>query len=379
MRTGEVLAAVRRPTLLINEATVRANVKRMSAKCCSAGAVFRPHFKTHQSAAVAEWLRSSGVDRCTVSSADMAAYFARAGWSDILIAVVFTARQLPLIASAAVENLSLLAESPDAVDALAGSGLGAAVWVKVDAGYHRTGVAWDDVDAAEKVLARIREASSATSGRVTIAGLLTHAGNSYKGDRAPQEVFSEALGRMRSLRDALAQRGYPRLALSYGDTPTCGALEDLSGWDELRPGNFVLFDAMQMALGACTESEVACAVLCPVISVHRERGQVVLHGGAIHFNKDTFRLQNGRTAYGLVCLSDEDVGWGHVIPGAYVSALSQEHGIVQFEGPIPSSVVESGLLVVIPAHSCLVVTALRRYVTLSGAVLDTMESMPYVD
>ena len=74
------------PGVLINEDQARANIRTMAEKARRAGAVFRPHFKTHQSADVGRWFADEGVAAITVSSVAMAEYFAAHGWDDITIA-----------------------------------------------------------------------------------------------------------------------------------------------------------------------------------------------------------------------------------------------------------------------------------------------------
>ena len=75
-----------RPTLLVDRKRALRNIERMAAKAKAARVRFRPHFKTHQSAEVGLWFRDFGIDAITVSSLEMAAYFARNGWTDITVA-----------------------------------------------------------------------------------------------------------------------------------------------------------------------------------------------------------------------------------------------------------------------------------------------------
>jgi D-serine deaminase-like pyridoxal phosphate-dependent protein len=46
---------------------------------------FRPHFKTHQSLELGNWFKDYGVTQITVSSLEMAEYFATQ-WNDITVA-----------------------------------------------------------------------------------------------------------------------------------------------------------------------------------------------------------------------------------------------------------------------------------------------------
>src|SRR5512140_3613959 len=109
-----------KPTLLVDESRVRGNIARMAEKARRQGVRFRPHFKTHQSVEIGEWFREEGVHQITVSSLDMAEYFAAAGWDDITLAFPVNLRQLPGLSSLAWRvRLGLLIESPESAAALA--------------------------------------------------------------------------------------------------------------------------------------------------------------------------------------------------------------------------------------------------------------------
>ena len=64
------------PTLLLDKIRCVNNIKAMKAKADTNKVILRPHFKTHQSHEVARWFRAEGVDKCAVSTLDMALYFA---------------------------------------------------------------------------------------------------------------------------------------------------------------------------------------------------------------------------------------------------------------------------------------------------------------
>ena len=75
-----------RPTFVIDKKICLNNIEKMTQKAADNGLRFRPHFKTHQSAEIGEWFRSFGVNAITVSSLQMAKYFAANGWKDITLA-----------------------------------------------------------------------------------------------------------------------------------------------------------------------------------------------------------------------------------------------------------------------------------------------------
>jgi D-serine deaminase-like pyridoxal phosphate-dependent protein len=360
---------IEQPTLLLDEETARQNIRRVIQ---AAGAIrLRPHFKTHQSAEIGTWFRDEGVTRITVSSVEMARYFAAHGWEDITIAFPANVRQAAAIAAlAGTVQLGLLAESVETVRALARAGVRpAALWLKVDTGAHRTGLLWDDPTKAGRV------AEAARAEGFPLRGLLAHAGNTY-GAVGADEVcrrYRESVDRLDGLRRALDAAGYGPLQISVGDTPSASLCADLTPADELRPGNFVFYDAKQMQVGACGWQDVAVALACPVVALHPERGEVVLYGGAIHFSTDFF-MEGEQRVYGRVCLPHGE-RWGAPVPGAALAALSQEHGILRFQAEAASALraLRPGDLVcVLPAHSCLTVTQMKYYRTLTGRRISTM-------
>lgn len=360
--------SIHKPTLLLNEAAVRRNIRRMAEKARSAGVQFRPHFKTHQSAQIGEWFRAEGVQAITVSSVDMAQYFADHGWEDITLAFTANPRQAAEIdALASRVRLNLLVESVETVTALYQRLSACAdVWIKVDVGAHRTGLPWDQPEAVRQVMKAVDAAPN-----LRLKGLLTHAGHTYSA-RGAEEVckrYTESVERIDGLRRELSA-GREKLMVSVGDTPGTSLCADLGAVDEIRPGNFVFFDAQQMQIGSCRAEDVTVALACPVVAKHPERCEVVVYGGAVHLSKD-FLVEGDHRAYGYICLPEGE-GWGLPLEGAYVSALSQEHGILRVRPEDLPRLEIGGLVCILPAHSCLTVTLMKSYHTLSGETIATM-------
>jgi len=359
-----------RPGVLIDADRTRANIRRMADRAAASGVLFRPHFKTHQSGSVGQWFRDLGVTRITVSSLDMAAYFADFDWTDITLAVVVNPLELPSLAELAQRlkekggRLGLTVDSVATAAALrAVDDLPVTVWLKVDGGYGRTGLRWDDTAGLQTV-------TDALGPALRPAGLLAHSGHSY-GARGParlQEIWSESVHRLQAARNALG----PEIKLSLGDTPCCSTVADFTGVDEVRPGNFVFYDLMQLDIGACAADDLAAAAVCPVLGVYPERGQMVLHGGAVHLAKESLTLPDGRPCYGK--LGTEADGPDRVIHAAPLVSLSQEHGTVQIDDPddfqrICGDLIPGDLVRVWPVHSCLTCDLHRDYRTGDGQVL----------
>ena len=363
----ELFAAVQRPTLLLNEGTARRNIQHMASKAAESNVRFRPHFKTHQSASVGEWFRESGVEAITVSSVDMASYFAGHGWSDITVAFPVNLRQLDTLNELAGRiRLNLLLESAETAEALNRElRYESAAWLKVDTGYGRTGIPWNDFSTLQAVSAVVGRSRS-----LNLAGLLTHAGHTYGAGSTNTiaDIFTETISRLGQARDVLAGAGR-RIDLSVGDTPGCSIVPRFSAVDEVRPGNFVFYDLSQLFFGACAERDIAVAVACPVVAKHSARSRVVIYGGAVHLSKEATLDANDRPIYGGVALPTDE-GWSKIFASSAVRSLSQEHGVVQCEPELFDQVQVGDLLIIVPVHSCLTANLLGRYLTLDGDWLE---------
>ena len=118
-----------------------------------------------------------------------------------------------------------------------------------------------------------------------------------------------------------------KIQISYGDTPSCSLVEDLSACDEIRPGNYVFYDLMQYNIGSCSLEDIAVLMTCPVVAVHRDRSKAVIYGGAVHFGRDSILTEDGLESFGMtVDLSGEN--WRESAHPLLLNRLSQEHGVL---------------------------------------------------
>jgi D-serine deaminase-like pyridoxal phosphate-dependent protein len=367
-----MLAEFTHPVLLIDRQKCYANIRRMLAKATRNGARLRPHFKTHQSAAVGEWFREFGIDRITVSSLRMAEYFARAGWDDITVAFPFNLHEIALANRlAANTQLNLLVASADTMRYLvkhAAHPLG--FYLEIDTGYHRTGIPSHDHQQLDVILQIAKE-----NQQLQFQGFLAHPGHSYESRAAKglAEVHAAAKAQLLALKAAY-RSDYPHLELSLGDTPCCSVCEDYEGIDEMRPGNFVFYDLTQVAIGACSVDEVAVAMHCPVVACYPERQEVVIYGGGVHFSKDRLTLAGGRTIYGQV-VSLGQHGWQADRSEVYLTKLSQEHGTVRGPRAYIDSLRVGDWLTVLPVHSCMTADLQSAYYDLDGKRYEIMEKL----
>ncbi|HET6604829.1 MAG TPA: alanine racemase [Xanthomonadaceae bacterium] len=340
------------PRLLLDEAKARRNLARMAARAHKAGVRLRPHFKTHQSQEIGRWFRDYGVEAITVSSLSMAEYFAADGWRDITLAFPYH-RGMHERAQALAAKLAFGITIAD-FDALDGLRFDhpVDVWLKIDVGNHRTGFEPEDLPALRKLAAELARRDD-----LRLRGLLAHAGHSYAA-RSPEQiakVHRNSLDVVHALSEQLADVAGP-LALSIGDTPGCSTQADYPGIDEIRPGNFIFYDLSQWQIGSCAIDDIAVAMACPVVSRHPRRGQLVVHGGAVHFSKDSIEL-DGQRVFG-VAVTPEGNGWGALIPEVRLVSLSQEHGIVEAPAEFIERPCPGDALFFLPVHSCLTVDAM---------------------
>lgn len=359
------------PTLLLDEARARRNIQRMADKARESGVRFRPHFKTHQSAQVSEWMREYGVTAITVSSLRMASYFADHGWDDITVAFPVNLRELDTINRLAKQiHLGVLVDSFYTAEVLTRRiEAPLDVWIEIDAGDHRTGVAWDsNGDVLSSITAQVL-----LSSRLTLRGLLTHTGYAYgkKSLTELEQVYYTTVERMTQMRDFLQARGVQGLQLSVGDTPTCSVVERFSGVDEIRPGNFVYYDVMQSEIGSCSVNDIAIALACPVVSKQPDRQQIVVYGGGVHLSKDYTVDRAGRTLYGLVALPTAQ-GWSEPLADTYMRSLSQEHGVIQTTSLVMDKINIGDLVLVLPVHACMTADLMKQYVLLTGEAVPML-------
>ena len=365
------------PTVLVDPARVQNNVQAMSARARAAGVRFRPHFKTHQSVEVGAWMRAWGVERITVSSVSMAEGFVAAGWNDLTVALpaypAMLARVAALIERGA--RIGLLVDHPEAASALAqsselqeacnSSGARLPVWIKVDAGYGRAGVRWNDESRLREVLTALE------SHWIDRVGLLVHSGHSYsqRGREQIAAIHQQCLARILPLQQCYhGEFSEGHCELSIGDTPSCSLLDDFGPVDEIRPGNFVFYDLSQLEIGACQVEQIAACVLCPVIGKDEQGGRLILHGGAVHLSKDRMEGPEG-SCFGCIAPQPYDGTWQLPDSNLRLSSLSQEHGIVDLEASALRNYRIGDFVQVFPVHSCLACDLHSQYRSTDGQTL----------
>ena len=126
---------------------------------------------------------------------------------------------------------------------------------------------------------------------IQLDGVFTHAGNAYA---APERAAIEqiAVGEAAAVRDAAAAiraHGGDVRVISVGSTPTAELVAREPGITELRPGNYVFYDAMQVALGTIPADRPALTIGVTVVSRPTPE-RAIVDGGA-----KTFGLERAPT------------------------------------------------------------------------------------
>jgi len=358
------------PAALVDLDRLEENVARMARRASVLEVGLRPHFKTHKCVEVARLQASRGATGFTVSTLAEARALLEAGFRDLLWAVPLPLGRLEEAAalSQQAERLAFLVDSVEAAEALDAHGRAAGrkheVFLEVDCGYHRSGVRPSN-PAAISLAERLDCAPG-----LSFRGLMTHAGHAYAcRDRSGSAaVAAEERDVTVAFARALRERGVWVEEVSVGSTPTVLAADHLRGVTEVRPGNYVFFDAFQAAIGSCALRDCAYTVLATVTSADRAAGSFALDAGALALSKDA----------GAVHV-DPDCGFGVLLPaeggeplsGLWLAGLSQEHGHGRARGGGTMSLAVGDRVRVVPNHSCLSAAAFGTlHAVRGGEVVD---------
>lgn len=341
---------VTRPTLLLNKEISVSNIKKLKNKVDKYNIVLRPHFKTHQSIEVGKWYRDEGIDKITVSSVSMAKYFSES-WDDIMIAFPINILEIDTLNSISKRcKISILVDNFSVLDYLDKNLLERVnVFIKIDVGYKRAGIVYDNFSDIDDIISFCSKSKF-----LFFKGFVSHFGNTYKsmGKKEIISSYNQSLNKLKDLNDL-----FPNYEISIGDTPSSSLVNDFPSFiSEIRPGNFVFYDLFQNHIGSCEIKDIAVRMICPIVSVYRDRGEVLIYGGSVHFSKD-YIDQNKNKCFGYA-YRFEDL-WKERQKAGYIKSLSQEHGIISVDNIENYKV--GDLLVIIPVHSCLTVDKMRSF------------------
>ncbi len=356
------------PTLLLEKEKLMVNIARMQANADRLGVQLRPHLKTLKAAKAAEALMAAGARGITVSTLKEVGYFLDHGFKDITYAVGMVPTKLPEVARLMDRgaDLKIITDNLEVARAIAAeadqSGNSYQLLIEVDCGDNRGGLQPDSEE-----LLQIAELIANSSAH--FQGILTHAGHSYGANNASaietiaqqeREAVVLAATRLRSA-------GYAVDTVSMGSTPTALYAKDLSGVTELRAGVYTVFDMDQQSRGVCEIEEIALSVLTSVIGHNKAAGKILLDAGGLALSKDRsadqFRPEVG---YGQICNPG-----GAIVPGLYVTSVSQEHGHVRVRDENDYALFPLGSFVrILPIHACMTAAAYDYFNIVENGVIS---------
>lgn len=354
------------PCVLVERLRLDNNLELMQARATANKVTLRPHTKTHKSVAIARHQRGLGAIGLTVAKPGEAEVFVEAGFDDVRLAYIVVGQQKHerLLALMDRARISFCVDTIEgarmASDFYASHNRQAEVLIEIDPEYGRCGVRWDAPDLPDFAK------EVATLPGLKLVGILTHAGQSYQGpqegetkEAALRRVMADERDRMLDVAVRLHEAGVPgaepgTFEISIGSTPSMVYFEnrEQGGFaiTEIRPGNYVFYDAMQVGLGSATIQDCALTVLGTVISKHRDRAgreRLFLDSGKKVFTSDASAYTDG---YGIILYNPADMV-AH--PHARLTGFSEEHGWVQVRGGATFSVGDR--VRIVPNHACVVV------------------------
>ena len=157
--------------------------------------------------------------------------------------------------------------------------------------------------------------------------------------------------------ERLREAGLVIPTVSVGSTPTMSVVEDLTGVDEMRPGNYAFYDLSQIIFGSCAATDCALTVIASVVSSQPGAAHSIVDAGALALSKDPGPTELGHASMGAIL---SDYATGGISQAHRLTGLSQEHGHLSGRLPVGDRVR------ILPNHSCLTAAQFDEYVVVDG-------------
>jgi D-serine deaminase-like pyridoxal phosphate-dependent protein len=206
--------------------------------------------------------------------------------------------------------------------------------ITVDCGLHRFGVKPDKVVELAKALSKLSN--------LTFKGIATHPGHVYGISSLSEieRVAKEETDALELATDLLVKAGFVVEIVATGSTPTLPFAVQNKTVTTLRPGNYIFYDAIQVALGIAPVDRCSLTVLATIIANPSEN-LFIMDAGSKCFGLDkgahSASLVNG---YGIVKNHSELI----------VEGLSEEVGKIKATNHTDLKVGDK--IEIIPNHAC---------------------------
>jgi D-serine deaminase-like pyridoxal phosphate-dependent protein len=312
------------PTTLIDLDRVEKNIRDWQAHADKCGVKFRAHIKTHKIPEIARMQVAAGARGIVCAKVSEAEPFAEAGIEDICIAypVVGEVKWQRLAALATrVRSITVNCDSVEAACGLskAASAAGTTIHLQIDidSGLHRGGIPADDQPAVERLA---NEVSSLPG--LHFAGITTYRSGSFSGAPKPKDAGHDEGRLLVEVANRLRAGGIEVSEVTAGSTPTGKWVAEVAGVTEVRAGNYVFNDLMQLDNGIASPDQLALSVLCTVVSTNGS-GRLTIDGGTKTFSGDAGGVGTGRAAPAAIARA--------VDRRIFVERLNEEHGMGRAE------------------------------------------------
>jgi D-serine deaminase-like pyridoxal phosphate-dependent protein len=334
------------PEVVIDLARLRANVARTAAAAVAHRVDLRPHAKTHKMPQVASLQMSAGAVGIQVAKLSEAEVFAAAGVSNIFVGYPLVGPEkltrLINLVSRSGAAISVAADSVDVAVPIAkkaaDAGLQIPLLIEVDTGLQRLGV-----QPGSATLALARQLAELEG--IELVGLFTHEGHVYTRAHSDAEKRTMTRAACEAAVDSaelIREDGIPLRTVSVGSSGTFRFAVECQDVTEVRPGTYVFNDLSQLLQGAATPADLAAFVVVTVVG-RPETTRAVIDAGSKVLTSDRLLVGDPEMTFGAVA--------GY--PGAFVSRLSEEHGLVEL--PPDSGVRVGDRLAIVPNHVCPVI------------------------
>lgn len=335
------------PALIIDMDKLKFNIKDMAEFAKSRNIHLRPHIKTHKSPDIAQMQISHGASGVACAKIGEAEVMAAHKIEDIHVVYPVVGekkieRIIGLMDSARITGLMDSYEQARLLSMALGKRKQVLdVTVAIDVGLHREGIQPEDAVGFFKAVSKLQN--------IHVVGISTHAGHVYAAGSKDEVV---RIGMMEGevmvrVAEELQKSGFDIEVVSVGSTPTAKIAGSVEGVTEIRPGNYVFYDAIQVALGVVPLERCALRVLATVVGKHsKPYARLIIDAGSKALTLD-------KGAHGLSLLQ----GYGTVTGyenSLLIERLSEEHGIVK----ILNNEVDLGVgdkIEIVPNHACGVV------------------------
>ncbi|KAL6709438.1 hypothetical protein ACN47E_001373 [Coniothyrium glycines] len=399
------------PSLVLDRAVLRRNCAAMLSVCGALGVGLRAHVKSHKTLELSKMMvgRTGPADFVvsTVVEGEGLCEFVRevqrAGREgSILYGVPVPLSSVPRLIALAERlqpgTLHVIIDNEDAFAqfhaalVLSGKDVKIGVFIKIDTGYHRAGIAITSPRFPGLVGSVVEKSKE---GKTFLKGFYSHFGHSYAGN-SEEDAANGLIEELVGLAAAIAAMPGDReqqLVLSVGATPTATAAQNMLADTsspkvkefhdilgqlqkehvvELHAGVYPLLDCQQIATHArpaygqanptfqpLSKENIAIKMLVEVTSVYdeREKPEALVSAGSLAMGREPCKSYPGwgivskafgnKEAQSIYDERGDKTGW-------IVGRISQEHGILTWEGERtkcnPLTVGEK--LLIWPNHAC---------------------------